>query len=311
MATGSPVQPERLNAGLERLKQLGFTVEVPLDPSKYYGQYDFGFANGSPGDRAAALMQLVNDSSVDLIIAARGGYGSMDLLPLIDYEAIGRSKKAVVGYSDVTVLLAAVHNRTGLAVVHGPTISKEFAESAQSPESDLDAAWLIALMSGKVDGLGALPCRRLDAQITGRSSSKKIAGKVAGPAVPGNLTMLQSLLGTQWDPSYEGAVLIIEEIGEQPYRVHRALTQLALAGKLERVAGIVFGRFSGCEGKHGPNVEAVWRSLLEQRVLPDIPVFDGLAFGHNGANRAVPFGCTVEIEYGANGAEFRIVESPV
>ena len=138
VATGSPVQPERLSAGVDRLAALGYQVEMPLDPSKFYARYEFGFTNGSPGDRAAAFMQLIEDPTVDAIIAARGGYGSLDILSLIDFEKIGRSRKPIVGYSDFTALLAAIHSKTGLVVVHGPTVSKEFAESDSSPEASAD-----------------------------------------------------------------------------------------------------------------------------------------------------------------------------
>ena len=297
-ATGSPVQPGRLAAGIARLEDLGFQVEAPLDPAKYYGNYDHGFTNGSPQDRAAALMQLINDPSVDAIIAARGGYGTLDVLPLLDYGQIKQNRKVIVGYSDVTVLLAAIHRRTGLTVVHGPTVSKEFAEFGDSADAQSDVAWLLALLGGGTSGLAALSCAPL-----GRDSDSS----AAGPAIPGNLTMFQTLLGTPWDIPFDGAVVVLEEVGEQPYRVHRALTQLSLAGKFERAAGVVFGRFSKCDSQHGPALDDVLLRSSRDLIPPHVPVFSGLPFGHNGANRAVPFGTPVRIQNG----KFEIVDSPV
>ena len=300
VATGSPVQPGRLSAGIKRLTDLGFRVEVPLDPAKYYGKYDHGFANGSPQERAAALMQLVDDDEVQAIFAARGGYGTLDILPLLDYARIEAAKKTIVGYSDVTALLAAVHLQTGLATVHGPTVSKEIAESADSAESQADLDWLLALLGGETKSLGGLSCRPLDDGISRPD-------KAAGPVVAGNLTMLQTLLGTSYDLPFDGAVVVLEEIGEQPYRIHRALTQLAFAGKFEKAAAVVFGRLSGCEGKHGPSAAEVLRICSAALIPASVPVFSGLEFGHNGANRALPFGGGVTIENGI----LRIEESPV
>ena len=133
-----------------------------------------------------------------------------------------------------------------------------------------------------------------------------ITGESEGWLLPGNLTMLQTLLGTPWDIDYDGAILVIEEVGEAPYRVHRALTQLYLAGKLRKLGGVVFGRFSKCEAEHGPKIEEVLADCAEQ-YFGHVPVFMNLSFGHNGTNIPIPIGCRAKMHHGV----LTLVESPV
>ena len=107
VATGSPVEPERMKRSVAELERRGYRVKMPLDPSRDYARYDHGFANGSPRERAEAVMTLVTDPEVDVVLTARGGYGALDTLPLLDFEVIRSAGKVIIGMSDATALLLA------------------------------------------------------------------------------------------------------------------------------------------------------------------------------------------------------------
>lgn len=278
-STGSPVAPECFHAGIEAIHKLGFKTKIPFDPSAYYGKSDYGFASESKETRARAFMELIEDESVAAIIAARGGYGTISVLPLLDYQAIARGGKLVVGYSDVTVLIAAISNRANIPTLHGPTISAEFARYADCSYAKESVDTLIAMMQDPQLRL-QYPCEVIR------------DGEAVGKILAGNLTMLTTLLGTPWDLSYDGAILALEDVGEAPYRVHRALMQLKLAGKLRNLAGVVFGRFHNCQSSCGWSVEDVMhkssRDIFDEA---NFPIYYRLEFGHAGKNLPLPLGC--------------------
>ena len=133
-------------------------------------------------------------------------------------------------------------------------------------------------------------------------------GSGQGRIIAGNLTVLTSLLGTPWDIDYDGAVLMLEEVGEAPFRIHRMLMQLKFGGKLNNLAALVFGRFSRCTAKHGPAVDEVIRRAVSDILDgPRYPVLAGLPFGHWGENVPLPVGCLAKVE----GGKFETLESPI
>ena len=134
------------------------------------------------------------------------------------------------------------------------------------------------------------------------------SGVGKGPIICGNLTMLTTLLGTPWDPNYSGAILVLEDVGDAPFRIHRSLTQLKHAGKLDNLSGLVFGRFSRCEAKHGPSVDDVIDMVVNE-LLQDFtyPIIRNLEFGHWGENQALAIGVNAQIENNV----LKILESPL
>lgn len=295
-ATSSALAPARLTLGLEALKNAGYAVELPLDPSVYYGKSDHGFACESPERRAQAFNQLVSSDRSRVLLAARGAYGTLDVLPLIDFEALGRSGKAVIGCSDVTALLLQVVARSGLPAIHGATLGSSFADFESDQAANESVMMLLRLLTDP-------EYRIVERGVAIRGGCSR--GKLLG----GNLTMLLTLLGTAWDVDYSGAILFVEDVGEAPYRIHRAFTQLKLAGKLENLAGLIFGRFAKCESTNGPSMDEVF-SLIVRDLLPRgsvYPVVKGLEFGHWGKNVPLPLGCLAEI----NGDTLTLLESPI
>lgn len=292
---GSPLSPERFAAGIAEIERRGYTVKCPLDPTEFYGRYDHGFASASPAARADALMALVDDEEVDTILTVRGAYGTLDILPLLDFERIRSAKKAITGCSDVTALLLQCAARAQIPAIHGPTLGSSFADSTAQVEASESVDALLAVLTD--------PDYRVE-----QSCKVLRSGSAQGPILAGNLTMLVTLLGTPWDVAYDGAVLVIEDVGEAPYRIHRAMTQLRLAGKLRVLSGLVIGRFARCTAAQGPTVEEVFEMVVRDMLDgAEYPVFAGLESGHYGKNIPLGIGCTAQLDDGI----FKCSESPL
>ncbi|MBL7662692.1 LD-carboxypeptidase [bacterium] len=290
IAPGSAMSEDRFAAGLAEIKRRGFEALCPLDPTKGLGKN--AFTSASPEARAQAIMDLVSNPEVGLILAARGGYGSAELLTLLDFEKIRESRKLFMGYSDVTVLLVALASQAGLASVHGATLSAELARAQSDTEARLSSDLAFDLAQGKKHKkpLHCLVARELQFGTT----------KVSGRLIVGNLTMLISLLGTPWDLSFDQAILVIEDVNEAPYRVHRNLLHLKQAGKLAQLSGLVFGRFSH---NNTTNVsgqctvdEMIKQSVDELFAGTKFPILYGLPVGHDGKNLPLAFGSKAQIK---------------
>ncbi|MBU2552558.1 MAG: LD-carboxypeptidase [Proteobacteria bacterium] len=262
-APAGPFDPERFDFGRARLEAMGFPT---VCPDQIYERD--GFLAGRDEDRARTWNDLWSDPRIKAIFCARGGYGSMRILDLVDYERVRADPKIVVGFSDLTALLLALHQTTGLVCFHGPVVTS----LADEEEDGLDH--LTRLLTGlPVFPLEIDPDRVL------------MPGRTEGPLLGGNLTMLVHLMATPWLPDLSGAILFIEETGEAPYRVDRMLTTLRLAGLLERCAGIVLGHFENCGDAEA--LEGVLRGNLAGF---HGPVAAGLPAGHGRPNLALPLG---------------------
>ncbi|MCU1278772.1 MAG: LD-carboxypeptidase family protein [bacterium] len=243
-----------------------------------------GFLAGDDDARAAELLAALADPTVEAIFCARGGYGLMRILDRLDAAAFARAPKLIVGFSDVTALHAWAA-RAGVTSMHAPVVT----QLGKLPADDAAALFELAespLPPPPLAGLRALH-----------------GGRGEGRFVGGNLEMISRLVGTPWALALDGAVLFVEDIGERPYRIDRQLTQLRLAGALERLAGVVIGDFVGCVEKDGsaPDAEAVLAERLGGR---GIPVVAGAPIGHGGRNRAVPHGARVRVDAAAGTVEF-------
>jgi muramoyltetrapeptide carboxypeptidase len=297
IAFGSPAKPELFKQGVCELEARGYKIQCPLDPCCEDINLEHGFASGTTKARIQALNQLLKDDSVTGIIAVRGGYGTLGLLPYLDFNQFKRYPKLIVGYSDITVLLLAISAFSGLATIHGPTIANEFSDAKLSLDAKASVDGLLTMLSNP--------------NFTAKHTCEILRrAEASGKIIAGNLTMLLTLLGTPWDFSYDGAILVLEDVNEAPYRVHRALTQLKLAGKLESLAGVVFGRFAY---NHEGDKSVITVNDMLKKSVRDIflgsnyPILMGLEFGHNGKNIALPIGCRARIV----GNDFIVEESPV
>jgi muramoyltetrapeptide carboxypeptidase len=293
-ALSSPTNPERVERGTRVLESMGFRVVMPVDPSKSYGQTGGGFVNSPTEERLKVLYDLLENPEVDAVLAARAAYGSAELLPRLDFGRIARAGKAIIGYSDMTNLVATIPRFAGICSVHGGMLSKEFAED--TPEAEYSRTSLIRLLSDS------------DYRFSTAVTELKPGSKSEGELVVGNLTVLTALLGTPWSPDLAGKILVVEEIGEAPYRIHRMLMQLLLAGKLEKLAALCFGSMSKCESRFPPALAEMLETFVAEHLSGfDYPVVAGLPCGHEGRNEALPVGMKARVGQG----QFAVIESPI
>jgi muramoyltetrapeptide carboxypeptidase len=237
-----------------------------------------GYLAGSDDERLADLNSAIARDDIDAIWCIRGGYGVMRILDRIDYDALKRRPKALIGYSDVTALHAAIATRCELVSFHGPT-----ARAAITPFSCDSLRRAVT---------GGDPCGAAANAQTLRT------GRARGRLVGGNLALLCSLTGTPFEPDYEGAILVLEDVNEAVYRIDRMLTQLRLAGHLSRCRGIVFGQFTDIP--HDAPEESLGARTLNDVIgeVADalkVPCIAGAPVGHITDQWTLPLGADVEL----------------
>jgi len=242
-----------------------------------------GFLAGTDVTRLRILVQALRDDRTRAIFTARGGYGATRLLSSVDWEDWYRDRIPLVGFSDITALELAALALAGVATVHGPSI----ASLARQPRNYLDH--LFRLLEDPAYDFGSPP-RRLKSLNQGR---------VQGPIVGGNLTMIDQLVGTPFLPELAGCVLFIEDVKEAPYRIDRMLTHLGNAGVLDRIVGVVVGDFAGCRPRaDGVSVEDV---ILDHVRRQRIPAAKGMPSGHGKHNWAFIQGARIDLKCGYRG----------
>jgi muramoyltetrapeptide carboxypeptidase len=262
----------------------------------------YGYLAGRDRDRAADVDALFADPEVKAVLAVRGGWGSARLLPYLDFERIRRHPKVLLGYSDLTALLNAVHARTGLVTFHGPV-----GVSTWTPFSVEHLRRV--LVEGQAPTL-ANPVEVKDTLVPVEDRVWTITPGVArGRLLGGNLTVLSALAGTPYLPDFQGALLFLEDVREQIYRIDRMLTQLALAGILRDVRGVVIGKCTRCDPGEG------YGSLTLEEVFDDhlkplgVPAWHGAMIGHIDRQFTLPIGIEAEIDAGAG--TIRLLEPAV
>lgn len=271
-ALSGPVREEDLAAGVGALEGLGYRVR--LAPNVLSRDTLLGLA-GDDEERLGGYLSLVADPEVDAILFARGGYGVTRLLGRLPEELLRQTAKLHCGYSDLTALSAFLRERCGLVSVHGPMAAAELAK----PLDPLSAAWFPALLEGRAP----LPLEVPWADVL-------VAGRAEGPLVGGCLSLLAALVGSPWEFDYDGALLFVEEVGEEAYRVDRMLGTLASAGRFDRLAGIITGSMTRVTFGGVEDPERLRRLLLDRFAPLGVPVASGFPFGHAGPNVPLPVG---------------------
>jgi muramoyltetrapeptide carboxypeptidase len=263
VAPASPFEETDFFNGIRILENMGFRVSFPKGIFA-----KSGYLAGSDVDRAAQVNAAFADSAVQAIVCARGGCGSMQILPYLNYEAIRQHPKLLMGFSDITALLCSLYQRSGLVSCHGPVVTTLKNASSKTLESVFN-----------VLTLGELPAIQVE---NGKTLSP---GKASGPVICGNLTTLCHLTGTPFQPKLNGCILILEDRGEKPYRIDRMLTQMKLAGVFNGLFGLGIGTFENC-GQADELYEIIARIFNPIH----IPILAGFNIGHGPDNIAVPFG---------------------
>ncbi|HEX8535310.1 MAG TPA: LD-carboxypeptidase [Allosphingosinicella sp.] len=263
----------------------------------------FGYLAGKDRERAEDLNAMYADKDVRAVFAIRGGWGSARILPYLDWATIRANPKLLIGFSDITALHMAFAARAGFTTIHGPTAASawtEFSWNAFRPLVFDAQTPLYGPLKGSEDRL---------VQRGGQVRTFR-PGKASGRLLGGNLTVLTALMGTPYLPSFDGAILFIEDTNEAEYRIDRMLTQLALGGVLRRVAGVVFGQCTDCRG-NGPSFGGFTLSeVLKQHLEPlGVPAFQGAPIGHVPNQVSIPVGTRAEID--AEAGTIRILEPAV
>jgi muramoyltetrapeptide carboxypeptidase len=258
----SPFKPHDFEAGIVELRELGF---VPVYDETVFARESPGYLSGSAEMRASALRSALRDPSIDGLIGVRGGYGSAQVLPLLDAEEVRRACKPFIGYSDLTILQSFLTIQCGLIAFHGPMLGDTLAHGADRYDR---ASFLNAVC--RAEPLGELASPELEV-VHG--------GTARGILLGGTVTQLLATLGTKFafEPP-EGYVLFFEEVGERPYRLDRMVTQLRQTGLLARASAIVIGELNGCDE---PDGKLTGRGVMAQ-VLKDFPgpIIAGFPSGH-------------------------------
>lgn len=281
IAPGSYVTQEQLDKSIKNFEELGYKVKYSkniLSKHGYLAGYDY--------ERAADIHEMFADKEVDAIAAVRGGYGCARILPMLDYSIIKSNPKILIGYSDITSLLYGIYKKTGLVGFHGPvgisTFNDYSVEHFNKILSDPDSTYEMKNLPEEEEQIVIIN-----------------SGIAKGELIGGNLSIVVSMIGTEYDIDSKNKIIFLEEIGEEPYRIDRMLTQMRQSGKFDGCKGIALGVFERCEAREkDPEFP---KSLTLQQVLQDrlgdlgVPVIYGLSFGHISNKYTLPFGVKAQL----------------
>ncbi len=254
---------EVFKQGLNTLKTMGFHTRVP---DEIFDKT--GYLAGSDAQRAELVNLLFKDPDVKAIVCARGGFGCLRMLPLVDFDIIRTHPKIFVGFSDVTALLTAITFQSGLVTFHGPMVT------TLATASELTRQHLAGAITTNTP-----------LEITPHAGVVIQGGHARGPVIGGNLNTLCHMLGTPFMPNFDNHILLLEDRDEALYRIDRMLSQMKLAGCFENIAGLVLGSFEECGALDG-----VFQIFEEHFRDSGVPILAGFEVGHGKQNTTIPFG---------------------
>ena len=282
----SPVEPERLDAGIAALTSRGFRVIVAPHARDRDGHHA-----GSPAARAADFSDFYADPTIDVMWCARGGSSACRLWPLLDWNSLAAlPPKMVIGYSDTTSLLIPLNQRAGTVALHGPLVF----ELGGLALDVLD--WQLRLLQDPTPA-GLVPSRASEALVPGIAD---------GPLCGGCLSLVAATLGTPYQINAAGKLLLIEDIGEAPHRIERMLAQLAEAGVLGSASGFVIGQATDADDADTVPLYQIWSDLLAPYGKPAVL---GFPFGHVTPNYALPLGVRARLD--ADAGTLTLLEAAV
>lgn len=273
VAPAGPLRkPEELPRAQQNARTLGWDAVVTPHATD-----QLGYLAGEDRDRLDDINHALRDPNIDALWCLRGGYGMIRILPGIDYDALSSSPKAIIGYSDITALHAAVQRKCRLITYHGPT--------AREPMTEFSRDSFVRAIFGQKDSCGVAP------------KAREIShGHAEGRLVGGNLAVLASLCGTSFAPDLTDGILILEDIGEPVYRIDRMLQQLMLSGAMNGCKAIVFGACVKCPddaGGGGRRFDRVIREIAEEL---GVPCLAGVPVGHIDEQWTIPLGAFAELD---------------
>lgn len=284
IAPAGKVDRTAAEAGIAAICAEGFEVE--LAGNLFQGR---GYLAGAAEPRARDLLEFYKRPDIDAIFCARGGFGSIQLLPHLK-PAQFKSPKIFVGYSDITILLNWLRQFCGLLTFHAPMVAMDLARGLSAQAKD----HLWSVLRGEMRAW----------KLTLGEVIK--SGRAEGEILGGCLSLLVTTLGTPYEIDTRGKILFLEDVGEKPYRIERMLTQLQMAGKLADVAGVLLGDFTNCEGEGTRGLKEIIDDIFSGARYP---VVTGMKAGHGQENLALPFGAAMVLD--GKNATLSMLESPV
>ncbi len=295
ISPGGFINANQLKESIENISKLGFEVI----PAKNILKKN-GYLAGSDLERAGQVNSMFEDKNIKGIFCTRGGFGCSRILPYLNFDLIKENPKPLIGYSDITILSNVIFQKTGLVGFHGPVGISTFNDFSvyYFKEVLMNANSNLELISEpeNLEDQNQIP-------VTIRGGIAK--GKLTG----GNLSVITSLTGTEYDLNFNGKIIFLEEVTEEPYRLDRMLTQLIQAKKFENAVGIALGNFYKCEPKEPENSFSLLEILYDKLYDLKIPVVYGLSFGHIKNKFTLPVGISAELN--ADEQKMKILESAV
>lgn len=282
VAPAGPVASEMLTSGINMLKESGLKVSYADDIITQEN-----YLAGSDERRLKEFHKLWANPEINAIIAARGGFGCSRLIEHLDYDLIGRNPKILMGFSDLTFMLNAIFEKTGLITFHGPMLSTMARDSA-----------------GGFDILNQLAIPNQE-DIKARPLEILRDGNAKGILLGGNLTCLQNLTGTQFMPEGQDAILFIEDVNEPAYKIDRIFTHLKMTGQLDKFSGIILGQFLNSDLQQQNDCELIWQRVLA--LTDTIPVWSNFPVGHGKVNLLLPIGAMAQMD--SNAGVLRFLET--
>ena len=286
--SGAMHEPEtKFDKMLAAIDALGYKVIIADSCREEYG-----YLSGTDASRAKGLNQMFRDDRVDAVVCMRGGYGVARMLDMVDFDVIRANPKLVLGYSDITALHTAIHEKVGMTTIHGPMPCSQWMEFDDFTRESM----LRALTSTEPLGFVHNP--------EGVEPQCVVPGRCTGQLVGGNLTLIASACGTPFALNAKGKVLLLEDVGEYIYRLDSMLTQLRQAGMFEDCVGVVLGGFTNCTEeyeRYALHLEDIIRDII---VPAGKPVLANMSIGHMDTKITVPLGVQVEMDADAGTLEF-------
>ena len=271
LAISSPSQPERIQQGVENLKARGLRVTLADNIAHSHR----GYLAGTDDERVEMLNRYLSSDEYDAFLFTRGGYGAMRILDRIDYDAIRRNPRPVIGFSDLTALHQAMATQVNVASFHGPMVNLDFYNGL-SPDIE---RWFWSMLGGGAPLTHALTRNQVVCE-----------GDAEGILFGGCLSLTNDLIGTPYDFWIDDGFWFWEDVDEPAYRLDRMLTHLGLSGRLKKIRGVAIGKLKGCGS------ESEIDALLHETFDPyGVPVVRDLPFGHDGDNLLMPIGAPVQL----------------
>jgi len=283
-----------------KVEKMGF--DIVLGETVTY-MTDSDHTAGTPETRAHDFNRMINDPNIKAIWAGAGGFGAQSIVEHIDFEALKRNPKIIIGFSDTTFLLNTINKKTGLVTFLGPTAEMGSEKDLQSLDRCLRMLMGINEYPHMIENIDGSFIRSIS------YIDKQVVGKIVG----GNLTMIQTSIGTDWEVETDGKILLLEEVGESSYSIERTLQHMKSAGKFDRPAAVVFGEFTSISKEplrsaqdSNPSINEI---LIKVFKKADYPVLGGYNFSHGDYNLTFPVGGIGKVDGNTNTLE--VLEQPV